>query len=349
MKKMDLKKTISIVLVVLFVFSGFTVSINSEQESFHSDGDTLYVGGSGSGNYSTIQSAIENASDGDSVFVYAGNYTLSENITISKSIHLTGESRHLTIVGTLDVKRQLNINVDNVKISHLSFKNICFDVRTNNVFINNNNFVITIFDNYGLNAVILTGSVSSGGSGIEIKNNSITLENRPEELFKPYWGILVQGSYHTIIVNNTISGAFDGLKLSVITYDNTLGDHYISKNTFTQNENGLSLWYTFSASDTCVNQIIENNFINNDNHAVFHYVTSDVSAGVFFLSVLTNNVPSQYWNGNYWDDHQSTTPRTIHGVYHIDPLKMIGINTPLSLDITMNKKEIDQHPSSVPL
>lgn len=50
MKSKNSKKTIRIVLVLLFVVSGFTVSINSEQESFYSD-----VGGLEPERYSTIQ------------------------------------------------------------------------------------------------------------------------------------------------------------------------------------------------------------------------------------------------------------------------------------------------------
>jgi hypothetical protein len=35
-----------------------------------SNGKTLYVGGTGEGNYTKIQDAIEDAVDGDTVFVY---------------------------------------------------------------------------------------------------------------------------------------------------------------------------------------------------------------------------------------------------------------------------------------
>ncbi|MEE9340745.1 MAG: hypothetical protein V3V21_03685, partial [Thermoplasmata archaeon] len=35
---------------------------------------TLYVGGAGPGNYTTIQGAIDNATPGDSVYVYGGTY-----------------------------------------------------------------------------------------------------------------------------------------------------------------------------------------------------------------------------------------------------------------------------------
>jgi hypothetical protein len=41
-----------------------------EQPSPLTRGKTLYVGGSGEGNYTKIQDAIDNASKGDTVFVY---------------------------------------------------------------------------------------------------------------------------------------------------------------------------------------------------------------------------------------------------------------------------------------
>ena len=40
-----------------------------------SSGNWLYVGGSGPGNYSVIQDAVDNASDGDTVYVYHGIYS----------------------------------------------------------------------------------------------------------------------------------------------------------------------------------------------------------------------------------------------------------------------------------
>jgi len=39
---------------------------------FNENGNTLYVGGSGPNNYTKIQDAIDNASNGDTVFVYSG-------------------------------------------------------------------------------------------------------------------------------------------------------------------------------------------------------------------------------------------------------------------------------------
>ncbi len=76
-----------------------------------STGNILYVGGSGPGNYTKIQDAIDNASDGDTIFVYSGIYY--ENLIINKSITLIGENRETTIICG-SVKENFTILIDNI-------------------------------------------------------------------------------------------------------------------------------------------------------------------------------------------------------------------------------------------
>jgi parallel beta-helix repeat protein len=57
----------------------------------------LYVGGLGPGNYTKIQDAIDNATSGDTIFVFSGIYY--ENLLIDKrGISLVGEDRNTTII-----------------------------------------------------------------------------------------------------------------------------------------------------------------------------------------------------------------------------------------------------------
>jgi hypothetical protein len=69
-------KKILIAIGISFLFLGVyitpSVAIDSVRESSIpiSTGKTLYVGGSGPGNYTKIQDAIDNASNGNIVFVY---------------------------------------------------------------------------------------------------------------------------------------------------------------------------------------------------------------------------------------------------------------------------------------
>ena len=67
------KKLVGFLICILLVVTILPASGNLMKEGIIkslSSGNTLYVGGSGEGNYSKIQDAINGASDGDTVFVY---------------------------------------------------------------------------------------------------------------------------------------------------------------------------------------------------------------------------------------------------------------------------------------
>jgi len=84
-------------------------------------GNTLYVGGSGPGNYSTIQDAVNASVDGDTIFVYQYSSPYKENIVIGKSISLIGENLNTTIENERDDLSNILIRHDSVKISIFKF------------------------------------------------------------------------------------------------------------------------------------------------------------------------------------------------------------------------------------
>jgi parallel beta-helix repeat protein len=85
------------------------------------DGNTLYVGGSGPNNYTRIQDAIDNASDGDTVFVYDGTYY--ENLVIDKSINLMGQDRYIAIIDGRKYKDVIYICADGIIMSNFTIVN----------------------------------------------------------------------------------------------------------------------------------------------------------------------------------------------------------------------------------
>jgi len=116
--KITLSKAFVFAIIVLFIGAGFVSSISSDEPIF---GITLYVGGSGTGNYTTIQSAIDNANSGDTVYVYNGIYY--ENVVVDKTINLTGEDRNTTIIdggGSVDV---VYVNADDVNVQGFKILN----------------------------------------------------------------------------------------------------------------------------------------------------------------------------------------------------------------------------------
>jgi len=105
--------------------TGNIVEKKSTMLTFY-DGNTLYVGGDGPGNYTRIQDAINDSNDGDTVFVYNGTYY--EFVKINKQITLQGENKYNTIVEGGGLPRVAVFHVfpagaTNVKISNFTIRN----------------------------------------------------------------------------------------------------------------------------------------------------------------------------------------------------------------------------------
>jgi parallel beta-helix repeat protein len=121
-----LKKIISIGIIICLgasiVPSSITGKSNIPQPT---DRGWLYVGGSGPGNYTTIQEAIDNASEGDTVFVYSGVYNESvihDGSSLNNSLTLLGENKYTTIIDANGLPYALYIvNSHHMKISGFSF------------------------------------------------------------------------------------------------------------------------------------------------------------------------------------------------------------------------------------
>jgi len=83
----------------------------------------LFVGGSGPGNYTHIQDAINTALDGDTVFVYDDSAPYYEHLLIDKSITLLGQNRSSTIIDGTNTSTGLHITSDCVIIRQFTFRN----------------------------------------------------------------------------------------------------------------------------------------------------------------------------------------------------------------------------------
>ncbi len=86
------------------------------------DAATLHVGGSGPGNYSSIQAAVDDARDGDTVFVYDDSSPYYESVFIDTSIHLLGERKNTTVIDGRKNTTVLRITADRARVSNCTIQ-----------------------------------------------------------------------------------------------------------------------------------------------------------------------------------------------------------------------------------
>ena len=83
-----IRKGLVLGIIVLFIGASAVPGMSDKGK----DRDIIYVNWDGTGDYTTIQEGIDNASDGDIVYVYNGSYT--ENIEVDKTISLVGQDNN---------------------------------------------------------------------------------------------------------------------------------------------------------------------------------------------------------------------------------------------------------------
>ena len=233
--------------------------------------------------YSTIQEAIDNASEGDTIFVKRGVYV--ENTVVNKSVSLIGEDRDSTMI---DVTAGLKVQSNNVTIAGFTiydgydgislatnYCNISGNKITNTthgivVFGYENSISGNIFESIGLSSAIqlnfanknlISGNyIVSCVEGIQIWQNSNNNTLRENTIINCQdTAINFQYSNDNVIVGNNIS--LSGLGTSIYGSNRNI----ISNNNYVNNTSqfGANEWYylTFGGNRS-VNTIDENYWSN---------------------------------------------------------------------------------------
>ena len=124
-----MKKMVLIGLIGFLLLSSFSIgaAFNKKIDLIinNSNGNILYVGGSGPGNYSTVQDAIDTAIDGDIVYVFCGTY--NENIELNKRLNLIGEDKNTTIIDGEQKGCAINLSSENSIIKNFTIIGGGFD------------------------------------------------------------------------------------------------------------------------------------------------------------------------------------------------------------------------------
>jgi nitrous oxidase accessory protein len=145
--------------------------------------------------YSTIQGAIDAASEGDTVFVKKGTYegSINQTLVINKTISLMGEEAENTIMNMHPPKVPQNIFM------------VIFWVYANPIKIEANGVKLA-----GFTITSDGGSISATGNGIQIIDNTMSMDvsvtgDEIQVVGNAMTSLELNGS-NQIIANNTISG-----------------------------------------------------------------------------------------------------------------------------------------------
>jgi len=241
--------------------------------------NTLYVGGNGTGNYTKIQDAIDNASDGDTVFVFDDSSPYYEYIVISKRINLTGENKETTIIVGNWSRKFIPVVILNAYSSFVTIQGFIITNGYCGIDIESDNNKITgnIISN-NTNGVGLYYCCNNTILGNNISSNS------------EYGVKLVLLSNYNIIQNNNIQNNYIGISLAELCLYNIIMGNNISKNSYesiilgVSHENIIESNYIENIKILGSGNLIrKNNFIGNIKH-------------------VQGAVGRNFWDANYWGD-----------------------------------------------
>ncbi|MBN1860661.1 MAG: right-handed parallel beta-helix repeat-containing protein [Candidatus Thermoplasmatota archaeon] len=316
---------VSLCAVVLLVLGSLSnvVGYQTFQSSVSRD-NWLYVGGSGPGNYTRIQDAINDVSDGDTVFVFSGNYY--EHIIVSNSINLIGENQESTVIDGNHTGNVMKIFANRVTLTGFTIQN-SGDFMYNDVGL----------DIYSNNNTIIDCVVRNNvhGLGLSYAHGNLISENYVHHNRD---GILIGGfsSWNQITNNTIINNDCDGIYIGgndIISYNHheTIADNVVTRNSFGIDTAGLtdSLITRNTVSDNnyngmdlddTVNCVISWNLIRDhgkwgilsefSSNNTFQHNTL-INAG-YGLAYYTNHGTPDTWYQNYWG-RSRILPKLIFG------------------------------------
>ena len=315
---------IGILILMLGVNIGSTFAGDADVKTMSSvgfDGNTLYVGGSGPGNYTSIQDALDEANNWDTIYVFKGKYL--ESIVIDKSINLIGEDRDITVIDGHwhDDFEVIRISADFVTIQGFTIKgsrksgivsishnntikgNIIIDngngiqlgedyeVYSHSNVIEENNIIWNHFVGISLvlsnNNVINKNIISSNKyHGIflqsnDCNNNLITFNSISSHSNMGIWSF----GNSNVIQRNTVFSNRDGIRITSCKYN------IVQYNRISDNQDGIGIEYSYQTTVT------ENNINFNTRDAWIY--------GSFVMFFEGNWLKNNIFDSNYWGREQN--------------------------------------------
>jgi len=201
----------------------------------HSQRTVHYVGGSGPNNYTKIQDASDNASPGDTIFVYPGMYY--EHVILNKKVILLGELRDQTIIDGSQTGNAIKITADGVTVQHFTLQNAG----------------IGIYVVHSSNHTIIQNSITHNWEGIGLLDSTNNVISENIITHNGFEGINPVQTTFSVIQDNIIIDHLQGIYL-IESLENT-----IVGNNFFGNSRGIDIEQSSNN-----NMMFHNNFFSSE-------------------------------------------------------------------------------------
>jgi nitrous oxidase accessory protein len=237
--------------------------------------------------YASIQEALDNAEDGDTVFVKKGVYV--ENPVVRKPVTLTGEDRNATV---LDVTAGLKVESDGVTVKGftiydgydgISLAGNCCDISGNKITNTTHGIVVFGYEN-SISDNIFESIGLSSAIQLNFANRNYITSN--------YIGSCVEGiqiwqnSNNNTIAENIITNCQDtAINFQYSNYN------ILTRNNISNSGCGTSIYVSNN------NTITNNNYVSN---------TIQFSANEWYALTWGHNRSVNIINKNYWSDYNGT-------------------------------------------
>ena len=284
-------------LIILFLSFSFTTTLLVPEE------------------YSTIQSAIDMSSDGDTVLVSEGTYSTSTNneifpINMVSGIHLIGSDENLTIIDAEQADRVITMeNCNNNTISKLTLTGGLVDTYGGGIRLDYSDPILThvtisnnmanwgggmhsCYSNPTLNHVTISNNQAFQGGGMRIIESDLILTNVTisNNIGDEGGGIRIFDSTpiltHVNILNNTALYYGGGMWLD---YSNPILNYVtITNNTAEHYGGGMRL---SNSNPILTNVTIANNKTNNEGGGMY----LNFSSPIITNSIIWDNIPESLY------------------------------------------------------
>jgi len=252
--------------------------------------------------YSSIQEAINTASEWDTIYVSVGTYI--ENVVVNKSLSLLGEDKENTVVDGDGVGTVIQVESNNVTISGLQVRGCSMEWGDHGIILKDSSncvisgnivravYAICVEKGTG-NSIIDNGFVGDDGScifhGLQLVNSSSNVVSNNNLSVNCHFALTMDNSSNNIVSFNYISGHFVPFPFTMEKSSN----NSIIGNTMWQPAPlfGGHIHFTESKSNT----LIHNSFLADDG-------PNTISVDEF----STNNTWDNGYEGNYWSNYNGS-------------------------------------------